>query len=611
MDLKRKRDDDDSDPDSDLDNEVWEEIEIPVPALPAASVVSASTTGDAEGTVTIQVDTALIHQPQTTLKRVRITKEMRELRTLTHQVHLLGLVVAAKARNSWANDATLQCILQSIVPQALFNLSKKSEMDRVEKLVEWWRGLIPPRDNTVIDESTMETVSTCSSLDSLIVDASNLAHSRLLLSCNTRALLFTALCRTLGLKTRLVACLYPLPISFAQAALNPKYRIFLNEEDSPEPAKPAQQKQQQEPIETDALKFWTQIHIESNNTYLNITPSAVIVPDTAFEPSTNSPDQLHLVYVLAFNQDSTFRDVSELFNTRWAGRVGKLRPSHPEDQEWWRTVVWLGSGDVKSVQDVVEDVKLKAGKEREVMPSRFADFKNNDIYALERHCTQSEIIYPTGQAYAIGKFKGEFVYPRTLVKEVLSAVNWRKRGRQVKEGQEPVKQVKARGNSINKKREIELERLNSIDSMDVDGSGVGVSEWTDLFGEWQTDACVPESLVNGKISRNRFGNFEILHKNMMPEWGARVKVPGAAQVAKKLGIDYAPVMTGFEHHRGRATPTIEGIIVLKENRDILLEACTENEAHTKTKADQQKTKRAINNWRKLVEKAVVMQDLND
>lgn len=42
-------------------------------------------------------------------------------------------------------------------------------------------------------------------------------------------------------------------------------------------------------------------------------------------------------------------------------------------------------------------------------------------------------------------------------------------------------------------------------------------------------------------------------------------------MAKRLGIDYAPAMVGFEFRSGRATPCYDGIVVCTEFRDIIVE----------------------------------------
>ena len=42
-------------------------------------------------------------------------------------------------------------------------------------------------------------------------------------------------------------------------------------------------------------------------------------------------------------------------------------------------------------------------------------------------------------------------------------------------------------------------------------------------------------------------------------------------VAKRLGIDFAPAMVGFEFRNGRSVPVYEGLVVCSEFRDAVLE----------------------------------------
>ncbi|KAJ3069228.1 hypothetical protein HDU98_007710 [Podochytrium sp. JEL0797] len=577
--LKRKRDEADaegthsnSDDSDSEEEEVWEEIPV-VFGQPSEAPSSEQSEG-----VAVSLPFNTVPTSANAPTRVRITLPMRLQRAALHQTHLLLLVAAAKQKNKVTSEASPLFQLPNKIPRKVDQILKKWLQFKAEQ----------------------------SHLQDILKRVSNNDSSDSLENPNTCALLMTALFRRCNVNCRLIASLHPTPLSFAQTALSERYR----------------HSHKDPPIETDAIRLWLQIHDPKSNKYISISPdSATIQPATYFAPALTAPDQQQLVYVIAFQPDGTFRDVSELFNTSWAGRVAKLRPkSHKREEvaagEWWDRVCWLGSGE-KSVADKAEDRDILSGKEKELMPARFDGFKGNAIYALERHLTQSEVIHPLGPDHAIGTFKTHLVYPRSSVHQVLSAVNWRKRGRQVRDGEPAVKRVKARhGNNIAKKREIELERLNAAAAGDEDGDGdggaVGVSEWTDLFGEWQTEDVVPDALLEGgKIPKNRFGNFELLHPNMMPEWGTHILAPGAAQLARKLGIEYVPVMTGFEHHRGRATPTMQGIMVLKESKEFLLEACAEDSRHAQVKADAQKSKRVLGNWRKLVEKAVLMQDLRE
>ncbi|KAJ3093812.1 hypothetical protein HK100_006404 [Physocladia obscura] len=550
----------------------------------------------------------------TTAKTSGKSKAQRQIRITQHRAHLLCLVAAARIRAKWIMCQEIYAIALSFVTQ-----TSSVSTDTPSILQCLYSRFVENYSPENVDQTAAW------SCDLLVANAASPS-----LPPNQRAIIFTALCHAANLRSRLVASLHPTPLSFAKKALNPRYNKVVFDDANDSIFSPDDSALPTNPQETDAIRLWTQVADSVTNEWINVCPNRGVVPYEVFEPAVTASDQEQLVYVIALsvengNDDENFlppfRDVTKSFSTRWASRIAKLRPKDENEENseivsgWWQMVVWLGSASIpsnfdfssdalgKMAADIKEDLKIKKSLENEVMPSRFDGFKGNAIYALERHLTQSEVIYPTGQKYVIGNFKGEPVYPRSHVKDVLSAVTWRKQGRKISEGESPAKQVKARGTgNIKKKREIEIDRINNDSE---------VSEMTDLFGEWQTEAIMPEDLKNGKIPKNRFGNFEIFHSNMKPSWGVHVRTPGAAAVAKKLGIDYAPVMIGFEHHGGRATPTLDGIIIRKEDREILTDAVTADTEYFNSKANQKKSRQAILNWKKLVEKAVVMSNLKE
>lgn len=51
-----------------------------------------------------------------------------------------------------------------------------------------------------------------------------------------------------------------------------------------------------------------------------------------------------------------------------------------------------------------------------------------------------------------------------------------------------------------------------------------------------------------------------------------VIVPGLNRVARKLGIDCAPAVIGFDFHCGGSHPVFDGFVVCEEYRDTLLDA---------------------------------------
>lgn len=72
---------------------------------------------------------------------------------------------------------------------------------------------------------------------------------------------------------------------------------------------------------------------------------------------------------------------------------------------------------------------------------------------MERHLKRDEIILPKRE---IGRFKGEAVYRRSNVLQCKTAEGWMRIGRQIKIRQEPLKWVKQRAVTIQKRRAQEL-----------------------------------------------------------------------------------------------------------------------------------------------------------
>jgi hypothetical protein len=46
-------------------------------------------------------------------------------------------------------------------------------------------------------------------------------------------------------------------------------------------------------------------------------------------------------------------------------------------------------------------------------------------------------------------------------------------------------------------------------------------------------------------------------------------VPNAIRICKKIGIDFAPAMVGWDYRLGRPIPKLEGIVICEEHEDLL------------------------------------------
>lgn len=65
--------------------------------------------------------------------------------------------------------------------------------------------------------------------------------------------------------------------------------------------------------------------------------------------------------------------------------------------------------------------------------------------------------------------------------------------------------------------------------------------------------------------------MDVWSDKCLPPGTVHLRLPRIFAVAKRLEIDYAPAMVGFEFRNGRAVPIFEGIVVCSEFKDVILE----------------------------------------
>ena len=101
---------------------------------------------------------------------------------------------------------------------------------------------------------------------------------------------------------------------------------------------------------------------------------------------------------------------------------------------------------------------------------------------LERHLKREEVILPKRE---VGRFKGELVYRRGNVLSCKTAENWMRMGRRVKDKQEPLKWVKQRAVTLQKRRAQELAVQEGQDPIQQG-----------LYAESQTEVYRPPPIVD-------------------------------------------------------------------------------------------------------------------
>ena len=250
-----------------------------------------------------------------------------------------------------------------------------------------------------------------------------------------------------------------------------------------------------------------------------------------------------------------------------------------------------------------EKAELAASAADEAIPTSKAAFKKHPLYAIPSILNQAEVIDPSGKKHVVGIFKGELVYRRTDVSTALTAKKWLYQGRKVKDAElpKPAKKVKARQKPASETFKA-LTSYGVSDNTEQKVDDATIEEEYDgmdkLYGKWQTDQWSPPPVgANDAIPVNEYKNVE---KALMNPGLVHLELTRISQVAKELGIPYAPCLLGFEGHRGNRTPTIRGIVVHEHNADLLREAHTEWESQAVEQEHEQRRKAVFQRWKRLI-----------
>ena len=87
---------------------------------------------------------------------------------------------------------------------------------------------------------------------------------------------------------------------------------------------------------------------------------------------------------------------------------------------------------------------------------------------------------------------------------------------------------------------------------------------------------------------------------MCPEGATHLPYRGAVKVCKRLQIDYAEAVVGFEFGNRMAVPVIQGVVIAEENQDLVMEELEKDEIERARKEDEKRRKKALGKWRKFL-----------
>ncbi|XP_041701889.1 DNA repair protein complementing XP-C cells [Coregonus clupeaformis] len=329
---------------------------------------------------------------------------------------------------------------------------------------------------------------------------------------------------------------------------------------------------------------WLEVYLEKTGCWV-----CVDVLQGVGQPQLCSKQATHpMTYVVAVDGDGHLKDLGSKYDPTWMTSTRKRRV----DEEWWEVTLepFLGP---ESERDVQEDKELQAKLLDKPLPTSIAEFKNHPMYALKRHLLKYEALYPSTAAI-LGYCRGEPVYSRDCIHTLHSRDTWLKEARTVRLGEEPYKMVRGFSNRSRKVRMASEQK----DKDDLP-----------LFGEWQTEEYQPPVAVDGRVPRNDFGNVYLFKPCMLPVGCVHLRLPNLQRVAKKLDMDCASAVTGFDFHGGYSHAVTDGYIVCEEHEEILRAAWAEDQEIQRQKEKEKREKRAVTNWTLLVKSLLIRERL--
>ncbi|EGX90788.1 Rad4 family protein [Cordyceps militaris CM01] len=374
--------------------------------------------------------------------------------------------------------------------------------------------------------------------------------------------------------------------------------------------------------------YWTEVLSPVTGNFLSIEPIVKGIVATnrelveSLEPRGAKADNARqiIAYVVAYSSDGTAKDVTvrylkqRVFPGRTKGarypiekipiynKHGKIHKHKHHD--WFKSAMsGYRRGDKKrpitDIDETEETTDLQAAKpeKKPVLEGEetLQYYKQSKEFALERHLKREEALRIGAKAVKKFQNKGkgnigeEDVYLRSDVLNVKSAETWHKQGRAPLDGEEPLKRVPYRAATTNRRREL----------LEVEAA-TGQKVLQGLYSYDQTDWIIPDPIKDGVIPKNEYGNIDLFAEHMCPRGAVHVPFKGTVRVCKKLGVDYAEAVVGFEFGNRMAVPVIQGVVIAEENHDIVMEQLQQDEAERLRKEDEKRRKAALAQWRKFI-----------
>ncbi|XP_017752495.1 PREDICTED: DNA repair protein complementing XP-C cells homolog [Eufriesea mexicana] len=320
--------------------------------------------------------------------------------------------------------------------------------------------------------------------------------------------------------------------------------------------------------------IWAEIYLESEESWIcaSIIDEKIHCVSEIYKKATKP-----VLYVVAWNSEGLVKDVTRRYCSQWLTVTRKQRV----DEKWWLETLSIWKEKNTAISRAEDEMLLQKELEQP-LPKTIGECKGHPLYVIQKHLLKFEALYPP-ECVPLGHIStGDAIYSRHCVHTLCSRETWLKKARVVKPNQEAYKIVKARP------------KYDKLSGMKIRDSAL------ELFGEWQTMEYEPPVAKDGIVPRNEYGNVDLFKMCMLPKGTVHINLAGLYRIARKLNIDCAPAVVGFNFGPMGAVPAIEGYVVCSEYEDTLREAWEAEQIEAAKRAKEKREKRVYGNWKKLI-----------
>ncbi|XP_067159439.1 DNA repair protein complementing XP-C cells isoform X3 [Apteryx mantelli] len=131
--------------------------------------------------------------------------------------------------------------------------------------------------------------------------------------------------------------------------------------------------------------------------------------------------------------------------------------------------------------------------------------------------------------------------------------------------------------------------------------------WENTLQPYKTPFVERDRKEEREVPRNEYGNVYLFLPSMLPIGCVQIRLPNLNRVARKLDIDCAQAISGFDFHGGYSHPVTDGYVVCEEYKEVLIAAWENEQAEIEKKEKEKREKRALGNW-KLLTKGLLIRE---